>query len=85
MEDGSYVKLREIALAYTFDQPWVQRQLGLASFEVKLAGRNLKTWTDYTGWDPETNLAGSEVGISGVDFFNNPETRSFVFTMTLNR
>ena len=85
MEDASYVKLREIALAYTFDQPWVAGRLGLSSFDVKLAGRNLKTWTNYTGWDPETNLAGSEVGITGVDFFNNPQTRSYILTLTLNR
>jgi hypothetical protein len=85
MEDGSYVKLREIALAYLFDQRWVGARLGLSSVEVKLAGRNLYTWTKYTGWDPETNLGGAEVGISGVDFFNNPQTRSFVLTMTLNR
>jgi hypothetical protein len=53
--------------------------------EVKLAGRKLHTWTKYTGWDPETNLGGAEVGITGVDFFNNPQTRSFVLTLTLNR
>ncbi|HEX8946592.1 MAG TPA: TonB-dependent receptor, partial [Gemmatimonadaceae bacterium] len=85
IEDGGYVKLREIALAYLFDQRWVGARLGLSSVEVKIAGRNLHTWTKYTGWDPETNLGGAEVGISGVDFFNNPQTRSFVLTMTLNR
>ena len=85
IENGGFVKLREIALTYTFDQPWVAGRLGLSSFDVKLAGRNLKTWTKYSGWDPETNLAGSEVGITGVDFFNNPQTRSYILTLTLNR
>jgi hypothetical protein len=85
IEDGSYVKLRELSLSYLFDQPWVSGRTGLSSIEVKLAGRNLHTWTKYTGWDPETNLAGAEVPITGVDFFNNPQTRSFVLTMTLNR
>lgn len=85
MEDGSYVKLREIAVAFTLDRPWVASRLGLTSVEVKLAARNLHTWTKYTGWDPETNLAGAEAGITGVDFFNNPQTRSFVLALTLNR
>jgi len=85
IEDDSYVKLRELSLSYLFDQPWVSGRTGLSSIEVKLAGRNLHTWTKYTGWDPETNLAGAEVPITGVDFFNNPQTRSFVLTMTLNR
>jgi TonB-linked SusC/RagA family outer membrane protein len=85
IEDGSYVKLREISLGYTFDSGWVNRLLNVSSVDVKVAGRNLKTWTKYTGFDPETNLAGAEVPITGVDFFNNPQTKSFVFSVTVNR
>jgi hypothetical protein len=85
IEDGSFVKLREIALGYTFDQPWVNRYLGLTSLDVRLAGRNLKTWTDYTGIDPETNLGGAEVNLQGIDYFNNPVTRVWVLTFGLNR
>ena len=84
IEDGSYVKVRELSLSYTFDQPWV-RAANVSSFDVKLAGRNLKMWTRYTGFDPETNLGGAENGISGVDFFNNPQTKSFVLSVTVNR
>ena len=85
IEDGGYVKLREISLGYTFDQPWVARSLGLSSLEVRVAGRNLKTWTKYTGLDPETNLGGSTSRVGGIDYFNLPLTRSFVFTVNLNR
>jgi TonB-linked SusC/RagA family outer membrane protein len=85
IEDGSYVKLREISLSYTFDQPQISRVLNVSSVDVKIAGRNLKTWTKYSGFDPETNLAGAEVPITGVDFFNNPQTKSFVFMVTVNR
>src|SRR4029077_14212510 len=58
IEDAGFVKLREISISYTFDQPWVQRTLGFASIDVRLSGRNLHTWTKYTGYDPETNLGG---------------------------
>ncbi|HEU4563742.1 MAG TPA: SusC/RagA family TonB-linked outer membrane protein [Gemmatimonadaceae bacterium] len=85
VEDGSYVKLREISLTYTADQPWVRNRLGLSSMDFRIAGRNLKTWTDYTGLDPESNLGGAEVMVQGVDYFNNPQTRSFVFSIGLNR
>jgi TonB-linked SusC/RagA family outer membrane protein len=85
IEDGSFVKLREIALGYTFDQPWVNRYLGLTSLDVRVAGRNLKTWTDYSGIDPETNLGGAEVNLQGIDYFNNPVTRVWVLTFGLNR
>jgi len=87
IEDAGFVKLREISISYTFDQPWVQRTLGFASIDVRLSGRNLHTWTKYTGYDPETNLGGpisSAAGAGGVDYFNNPQTRSFAFAITLN-
>ena len=58
VEDGGFVKLREISLGYTFDQPWVSRLLGFSSMELRVAGRNLHTWTNYTGVDPETSLLG---------------------------
>lgn len=85
MEDGSYVKLREISLGYTLDQPFVRNMVGLSSINLRVAGRNLHTWTKYTGIDPETNLAGAETLLHGVDYFNNPQTRSVVLTVGLNR
>jgi hypothetical protein len=51
---------------------------------VRIAGRNLHTWTNYTGYDPETNLGGSVIATRGRDYFNMPQTRSFVFSLTLN-
>lgn len=87
IEDAGFVKLREISLSYTIDAPWVQRSLGFSSIDLRVSGRNLKTWTNYTGYDPETNLGGaisSGGGASGVDYFNNPQTRSFAFSITLN-
>jgi hypothetical protein len=63
----------------------VTHTLGLSTVDLRLAGRNLAVWTDYTGADPETNLAGAETGARGFDFFNNPQTRSFVFTVVLAR
>jgi len=84
VEPGGYTKLREIAVAYSLDQPWV-RQFGFSSIDLRLAGRNLYTWTKYRGIDPEANLAGAAVLIQGVDYFNNPQTRSFVISLGLNR
>ena len=85
IEEASYVKLREISIGYTLDAPWLSRGLGFTSVDLRIAGRNLKTWTDYTGVDPETNLAGAEVAIRGIEYFNNPQSKSFVFSIGLNR
>ena len=83
IEDGSYVKLREISVSYKLDHPKLKQWTGLSDIDIRISGRNLVTWTDYTGIDPETNLFGT-LNIQGFDYFNNPQTRSFVFTLRFN-
>jgi hypothetical protein len=83
-EDAGFVKLREISVGYTASGG-LARRLGFSSIDFRVAGRNLAVWTDYTGVDPETSLGGAESGARGIDWFNNPQTRSFVFSVTLNR
>lgn len=85
IEDGSFVKLREVAVTYDADHQWIRNALGVESVRIRLAGRNLFTWTDYSGIDPETNLGGAEVNLLGVDYFNNPATRTYVLTLGFNR
>ena len=62
LEDASYAKLREISVGYLFDDAWVLGGLGFNSMEVRVAGRNLHTWTGYSGIDPETSVLGSASG-----------------------
>ncbi|MGH7564628.1 MAG: hypothetical protein ACREK5_09430, partial [Gemmatimonadota bacterium] len=83
IEDGTFWRLRDVSVSYTFDQPVLQT-VGFSSLDVKVSGRNLYTWTDYTGIDPEANLTDQTTG-RGLDYFNNPRTRSFVFTLQFNR
>jgi hypothetical protein len=85
-EDASYIKLREITLGYTFDSQWINQRLGFTSIDLRVAGRNLKTWTDYTGLDPEISGVGGNINrVNGYDYFNLPLTRSFVISVGLNR
>jgi TonB-linked SusC/RagA family outer membrane protein len=84
MEDGTYTKLREVSVTYTVTGDLVRRA-GFSSADLRVSGRNLHTWTKYTGMDPETNLAGADALLQGYDFFNMPQTRSFVFAIALNR
>jgi len=85
IEDGSFVKLRELGLTYTLDQRWVKNLIGFSSADVRVAGRNLHTWTKYKGLDPEANLGGGEFLTQGLDYFINPQVRSFVLSISLNR
>ena len=85
VEDGSFAKLREISLTYNLDQSWLKNLTGFSSADIRIAGRNLKTWTKYSGFDPEVNLGGAEFLTQGLDYFINPPTRSFVLSFSLNR
>ena len=86
VEDASYVKLRELSLGYTFEGAFVNRLLGFRSIDFRVAGRNLKTWSDYSGLDPEIGGVGGNINrVNGYDYFNLPLTRSFVISFGLNR
>jgi hypothetical protein len=85
VEDASYTKLRELSVSYTLEQAWVKSITGFSTVDVRLGGRNLKTWTHYKGYDPETNLGGAEFLTQGIDYFINPPTRSFVLALSFNR
>jgi len=55
VEDGSFVKLRELSIGYKVPSDIVQRVAGgyIKAAQLSLIGRNLFTWTNYTGYDPE--------------------------------
>jgi len=84
LEDSGFIKLRDVSVAYTLrNQEWLNR-IGFSTLDIQLVGRNLATWTDYTGIDPETNLDGQTLG-RGIDYFNNPQTRSWAVNFTITR
>jgi TonB-dependent SusC/RagA subfamily outer membrane receptor len=61
IEDGTFVKLRELSASYTLDMPGVRRYFR-DGVDLTLSGRNLYVWTDYSGYDPEINLFGTNAG-----------------------
>ncbi|HEX5831390.1 MAG TPA: TonB-dependent receptor, partial [Gemmatimonadaceae bacterium] len=61
IEDGDYIRFREISLTYTMPEQWVRRYLRTQRFSATLAARNLALWTDYTGVDPEMNAGQGDV------------------------
>jgi outer membrane receptor protein involved in Fe transport len=83
VEDGSFVKLREIALGYRFGQR-VARTFGAGELGVRLAARNLYTWTDYSGMDPEVNMFSANTVARGLDFATTPIPRTFVLSLDFN-
>lgn len=84
VEKADHWKLREVALMFTVPSSWTDR-IGVArSLSVSLAGRELATWTDYTGYDPESNIptsAGTDIDpgrFYTADMYAVPKPRTFV-------
>lgn len=83
VSDGSWTRVREISLGYDLNSPKFQQWSKLKSVNITVTARNPFLWTNIVGIDPETNVAG--VGNSrGVDYFNNPSTRSLLFSLKIN-
>ena len=81
-ESGSYAKVREVSLSYQIGQ-----LRGFGDWTIGLTGRNLFTFTNYSGYDPETGSTGgdNQTGsglINQVDAFDFPTLRQFTFTLT---
>lgn len=75
VEDGSFVKIREISLSYR-----IGSVRGVGNWSVTASGKNLKTFTNYTGFDPDIT-SGSSV-LNANDAYNFPPLRSFTFTIS---
>jgi hypothetical protein len=87
-EDGSYAKLREVSLTYKLG-----RVAGVGDWTVGLVGRNLFTFTGYSGLDPELGTTAANGGgsttqgtnsglINQVDAFGFPTLRTFTFSLS---
>ncbi len=78
VEDGTFVKIREISLDYTLDGSKVNN--AVESIRFAIAGRNLFTFTDYTGWDPEVAINTNPTNFR-LDEFAYPNFRTYTFSV----
>lgn len=80
MENGSYLRLRNVTLGYRLSG----LKGVLSDLRVYVSGNNLFTITDYSGYDPEVNsFAGSNKEI-GIDNLVYPQARSFIAGIQVN-
>jgi TonB-dependent starch-binding outer membrane protein SusC len=75
VEDASFWKLREVSVTMQAPDTWARRT-GASRLSLTLAGRNLATWTNYTGFDPEINWNGTS-NFSTAEFLTQPLVRYF--------
>ena len=87
VEDASYTKLRELAVKFNVASLVEMRGFGITGLNVGIIGRNLITWTNYRGYDPEVGRGGGELGSAvnaRVDSYTYPNYRTFSFTVDID-
>lgn len=77
IEDGSFIRLKNVSLGYTVPS----RFKGIQSIKLTLGANNLYTITDYTGYDPEINSYGDNPALYGVDLGGYPNARTYTFSV----
>ncbi|MEO7963514.1 MAG: SusC/RagA family TonB-linked outer membrane protein, partial [Gemmatimonadaceae bacterium] len=79
VEDGSYLRLGEVTLGYRLPRS-AARFANMDEARLFVSGRNLATWTKYTGFNPDVNSNGASANISlGTDFYAYPLARTISF------
>jgi len=80
IEDGSFIKLREISISYLLKDPFS----GVSDIRFTLSGRNLASIDNFTSWDPEVNMDAQSNGSRGGVMGLIPIPRTIKFALTAN-
>lgn len=81
VDDASFWKLRELGFTFLVPERWAG-WFGANNASLVVTGRNLATWTDYTGIDPELNAAAT-ANFSNFDFLTQPPVRTWIVRLNL--
>ncbi|MES2276370.1 MAG: TonB-dependent receptor [Bacteroidota bacterium] len=82
LEDGSYLRMKDITVGYTLPKNLVSK-ISVKSCRVYATAQNLITLTKYTGYDPEASAFNSGVTTIGIDQGTYPQYRAFIFGLTV--
>jgi hypothetical protein len=73
IQDGSYLRLKNITLGYTLPRHFTQK-INISRLRVYVRAENLFTWTKYWGFDPEIGSGSTSLG---VDYGVYPQARTW--------
>ncbi len=77
MEDGSYIRLRNVTLSYHVPLKWIPK-FKVQRFDVYVSGQNIWLKSKYSGYDPEVNRDGSSSISQGIDYGTYPQYRTII-------
>ena len=83
VEDGSYLRIKNISLGYTFPKKWISK-LNIDNLRVYMNIQNAFTFTKYKGYDPEVGAYNYDVLTRGIDNARYPSQRIYTFGLNLS-
>tara|TARA_R110000868_G_scaffold21163_1_gene88243 strand:- start:895 stop:3870 length:2976 start_codon:yes stop_codon:yes gene_type:complete len=83
IEDGSFLRLKNISLGYTLRDSQALESIGADSLRLYISAQNLITITDYSGLDPEVNNGGQDDRLAGVDIGALPTSKTVTLGLNL--
>lgn len=83
VEDGSYIRLQNISLSYTFPRKWL-KNIFLTNVKLYCNLQNVYTWTKYKGYDPEVGSLWGDALKNGVDYGRYPSPRIYTFGINVS-
>ena len=83
IQDGSYLRLKNISLSYTFDKKLVGK-IGLENVRATISATNLFTITGYDGYDPEVGASTTSANVFGLDNGRYPSPTSWTFGLNVS-
>ena len=78
IEDGSYLRVKNITLGYTFPKEWLQK-VHIENLRAQINIQNLLTFTKYSGYDPEIGASTASVNVMGLDNGRYPSPTVYSF------
>ncbi|MFY0687967.1 MAG: TonB-dependent receptor [Cyclobacteriaceae bacterium] len=82
IEDGSYLRLKNLRASYNIPQRWVE-VAKLRSARAFVTADNLWTLTSYTGSDPEVSTLDGSTSAQGIDFYTLPQVRTITLGLSI--
>ena len=83
VEDGSYLKIKNITLSYDFSGPWLKEKLNISRIQPYITLDNMITFTNYSGYDPEMSQYTSATSM-GIDWGTYPNVKTVTFGVNVD-
>jgi hypothetical protein len=83
VEDGSYIRLKNLTLGYTFRTDWLKKAK-LTGARLYVSAQNLLMFTHYSGYDPESQNQSVKNSQLGIDWAVQPQPKVFMAGLSVN-